>query len=77
MQALREPFALQSGATPLATGAWNVTASYTYFMDRGLVAQLIKLFGKQTVRNKRNAECDANVLLTRWQCAANAPPMHC
>ena len=30
----------QGGATPTATGAWEVPDSYVYFMDRGLVAAL-------------------------------------
>ena len=34
------------GAKPTASGAWKIDApTYTYFMDRGLVAALVKLFG--------------------------------
>ena len=40
----------QEGAVPSATGAWNLSlASYTYFMDRGLVAALTTLFAGQAV----------------------------
>ena len=40
----------KEGATPLQSGAWKISASnYTYFMDRGLVAALAKVFAGSSV----------------------------
>ena len=38
-----------AGADPGATGAWNLTAAYTYYLDRGLVGELINELKGQTV----------------------------
>ncbi|EOD30560.1 hypothetical protein EMIHUDRAFT_456540 [Emiliania huxleyi CCMP1516] len=32
-----------SGATPIGTGAWELTETYTYFLDRGLTAAIAHL----------------------------------
>lgn len=43
-EALPCPKQPHEGATPIGTGAWELTESYVYFLDRGLLAAMVGLF---------------------------------
>ena len=47
--AARCPDKPQSGAVPTSTGAWTLPETYTYFLDRGMVGELGRLFANASV----------------------------